>query len=206
MNLKKVLSMVSAFRDGDIETPIVLMGYYNPIYNYGAEQFFNDAEIAGVDGLIIVDLPPEENELQKIVANSNINFIYLVTPTTNEKRLPKVVKHASGFIYYVSVAGITGTKSATAQNVETALLRIRRHTNLPIAVGFGIKTPAQAAGIVKFADAAVVGSALVSCVARNLDKNGDPTSSCITAVLDLVAQLAEAIRTVPKFPEKKFAE
>ena len=206
VNLKKVISMVAAFRDGDIETPIVLMGYYNPIYIYGAEQFINDAEIAGVDGLIIVDLPPEENELQKLVEKSNINFIYLVTPTTNEKRLPKVVKHASGFIYYVSVAGITGTKSASAQNVESALLRIRRHTNLPVAVGFGIKTPAHAVGIVKFADAAVVGSALVSRVAKNLDSNGEPTSNCMTSVLDLVAQLAEAIRSVQKKPEKNFAK
>ena len=202
VNLKKVLSMVTAFRNGDNETPIVLMGYYNPIYIYGTEQFIHDAEAAGVDGLIIVDLPPEEDELQKIMGNSNISLIYLVTPTTNENRLPKVVKHATGFIYYVSVTGITGTKAASTQNVESGLLRIRQHTNLPIAVGFGIKTPTQAVGIAKFADAVVVGSALVSCVEKNLDENSNPTPGCMMAVLDLVAELAEAIRSISKTKNK----
>jgi tryptophan synthase alpha chain len=200
VNLETIFSMVKAFRKGDIETPLVLMGYFNPIYIYGVEKFISDAETAGVDGLIIVDLPPEENELLHVMENSNINFIYLVTPTTNNKRLPKVVKHASGFIYYVSVAGITGTKSASARNVKSALLRIRQYTNLPIAVGFGIKTPAQVVGIAKLADAAVVGSALVSCVAKNLDDNGRATSACKTAVLDLVAQLSGAVRSISKTP------
>ena len=196
VNLKTIFSMVEAFRKGNLETPLVLMGYYNPIYIYGVKKFISDAESVGVDGLIIVDLPPEENELLKVMEKSNINFIYLVTPTTNEQRLPKVVKHASGFIYYVSVAGITGTKSASAENVRSALFRIRKYTNLPIAVGFGIKTPAQARGIAQFADAAVVGSALVSCVEKNLDKNGRATSACETAVLELVAQLSGAVRSV----------
>ena len=172
INLKKIFSIVEIFRAEDAETPIVLMGYYNPIYIYGIERFVSDAEAAGVDGLIIVDLPPEEPEMLNVIENSRIQFIYLVTPTTNDERLPKVIKHASGFIYYVSVTGITGTKTASSEHVELALSRIRRYTDLPIAVGFGIKTPEQATKMAKYADAAVVGSALVSRSEDNLDANG----------------------------------
>ena len=198
INLKKIFSIVEIFRAEDAETPIVLMGYYNPIYIYGIEKFVSDAEAAGVDGLIIVDLPPEEPEMLNIMENSRIQLIYLITPTTNDERLPNIIKHASGFIYYVSVTGITGTKTASSEHVEIALSRIRRYTNLPIAVGFGIKTPEQAAKIAQYANAAVVGSALVSRVESNLDANGRPTSACVTAVLDFVGQISEGIRSISK--------
>jgi len=138
--------------------------------------------------------------------NSRIQFIYLITPTTNDERLPKVIKHASGFIYYVSVTGITGTKTASSEHVELALSRIRRYTDLPIAVGFGIKTPEQATKIAKYADAAVVGSALVSRVEENLDANGKPTSACVTAVLDFVGQISEGIRSISKNAQENAAE
>ena len=206
INLKKVFSIVEIFRTEDVETPIVLMGYYNPIYIYGIERFVSDAEAAGVDGLIVVDLPPEEPEMLKIIENSRIQFIYLITPTTKDERLPKVIKHASGFIYYVSVTGITGTKTASSEHVESALSRIRRYTDLPIAVGFGIKTPEQAKKIAEYADAAVVGSALVSRVEDNLDTNGKPTSGCVTAVLDFVGQISEGIRLISKNAQENTAE
>ena len=196
IDLKKIFSIVEIFRSEDTETPIVLMGYFNPIYIYGIEAFISDAESAGVDGLIIVDLPPEEPELLRIMENSSLQLIYLITPTTNDERLPKIIKHASGFIYYVSVTGITGTKTASSEHVELALSRIRRYTDLPIAVGFGIKTPEQATKMAKFADAAVVGSALVSRIKDNLDANGKPTSACVTAVLDFVGQISEGIRSI----------
>ena len=206
IDLKKIFSIVEIFRSEDTETPIVLMGYFNPIYIYGIEAFISDAEAAGVDGLIIVDLPPEEPEMLKIMENSRIQFIYLVTPTTNDERLPKVIKHASGFIYYVSVTGITGTKTASSEHVEIALSRIRRYTDLPIAVGFGIKTPEQAAKIAQYANAAVVGSALVSRVEENLDANGKATSACVTAVLDFVGQISESIRSISKNAQENAAE
>ena len=206
IDLKKILSIVENFRSEDTETPIVLMGYFNPIYIYGIEAFISDAESAGVDGLIIVDLPPEEPELLHIMENSSLQFIYLITPTTNDERLPKIIKHASGFIYYVSVTGITGTKTASSEHVELALSRIRRYTDLPIAVGFGIKTPEQAKKIAKYADAAVVGSALVSRVEDNLDANGKPTSACVTAVLDFVDQISEGIRSISKNAQENAAE
>ena len=206
IDLKKIFSIVEIFRSEDTETPIVLMGYFNPIYIYGIEAFISDAESAGVDGLIIVDLPPEEPELLHIMENSSLQFIYLITPTTNDERLPKIIKHASGFIYYVSVTGITGTKTASSEHVELALSRIRRYTDLPIAVGFGIKTPEQATKIAKYADAAVVGSALVSRVEDNLDVNGKPTSACVTAVLDFVGQISESIRSISKNAQENAAE
>jgi len=206
INLKKIFSIVEIFRAEDAETPIVLMGYYNPIYIYGIERFVSDAEAAGVDGLIIVDLPPEEPEMLNVIENSRIQFIYLVTPTTNDERLPKVLKHASGFIYYVSVTGITGTKTASSEHVELALSRIRRYTDLPIAVGFGIKTPEQATKMAKYADAAVVGSALVSRIKDNLDANGKPTSACVTAVLDFVGQISEGIRSISKNAQENATE
>jgi len=206
IDLKKIFSIVEIFRSEDTETPIVLMGYFNPIYIYGIEAFISDAESAGVDGLIIVDLPPEEPELLHIMENSSLQFIYLITPTTNDERLLKIIKHASGFIYYVSVTGITGTKTASSEHVELALSRIRRYTDLPIAVGFGIKTPEQATKIAKYADAAVVGSALVSRVEDNLDANGKPTSGCVTAVLDFVGQISEGIRSISKNAQENAAE
>ena len=206
IDLKKIFSIVEIFRSEDTETPIVLMGYFNPIYIYGIEAFISDAESAGVDGLIIVDLPPEEPELLHIMENSSLQFIYLITPTTNDERLPKIIKHASGFIYYVSVTGITGTKTASSEHVELALSRIRRYTDLPIAVGFGIKTPEQATKMAKHADAAVVGSALVSRIEDNLDANGKPTSACVTAVLDFVGQISEGIRSISKNAKENAAE
>ena len=206
IDLKKIFSIVEIFRSEDTETPIVLMGYFNPIYIYGIEAFISDAESAGVDGLIIVDLPPEEPELLHIMENSSLQFIYLITPTTNDERLPKIIKHASGFIYYVSVTGITGTKTASSEHVELALSQIRRYTDLPIAVGFGIKTPEQATKIAKYADAAVVGSALVSRIEDNLDANGKPTSACVTAVLDFVGQISEGIRSISKNAQENAAE
>lgn len=206
IDLKKIFSIVEIFRSEDTETPIVLMGYFNPIYIYGIEAFISDAESAGVDGLIIVDLPPEEPELLHIMENSSLQFIYLITPTTNDERLPKIIKHASGFIYYVSVTGITGTKTASSEHVELALSRIRRYTDLPIAVGFGIKTPEQATKMAKHADAAVVGSALVSRIEDNLDANGKPTSACVTAVLDFVGQISEGIRSISKNAQENATE
>ena len=206
IDLKKIFSIVEIFRSEDTETPIVLMGYFNPIYIYGIEAFISDAESAGVDGLIIVDLPPEEPELLHIMENSSLQFIYLITPTTNDERLPKIIKHASGFIYYVSVTGITGTKTASSEHVELALSRIRRYTDLPIAVGFGIKTPEQATKMAKYADAAVVGSALVSRIEDNLDANGKPTSACVTAILDFVSQISEGIRSISKNAQENAAE
>ena len=206
IDLKKIFSIVEIFRSEDTETPIVLMGYFNPIYIYGIETFISDAESAGVDGLIIVDLPPEEPELLHIMENSSLQFIYLITPTTNDERLPKIIKHASGFIYYVSVTGITGTKTASSEHVELALSRIRRYTDLPIAVGFGIKTPEQATKMAKYADAAVVGSALVSRIEDNLDANGKPTSACVTAVLDFVGQISEGIRSISKNAQENATE
>ena len=206
IDLEKIFSIVEIFRSEDTETPIVLMGYFNPIYIYGIEAFISDAESAGVDGLIIVDLPPEEPELLHIMENSSLQFIYLITPTTNDERLPKIIKHASGFIYYVSVTGITGTKTASSEHVELALSRIRRYTDLPIAVGFGIKTPEQATKMAKYADAAVVGSALVSRIEDNLDANGKPTSACVTAVLDFVGQISEGIRSISKNAQENATE
>jgi tryptophan synthase alpha chain len=206
IDLKKIFSIVEIFRSEDTETPIVLMGYFNPIYIYGIEAFISDAESAGVDGLIIVDLPPEEPELLHIMENSSLQFIYLITPTTNDERLLKIIKHASGFIYYVSVTGITGTKTASSEHVELALSLIRRYTDLPIAVGFGIKTPEQAAKMAKYADATVVGSALVSRIEDNLDANGKPTSACVTAVLDFVGQISEGICSISKNAQENAAE
>lgn len=187
MNLKKVLQMVRDFRNENDTTPIVLMGYYNPIYSYGVTQFVKDAQEAGVDGLIVVDLPPEEDEELCIPANqAGLNFIRLATPTTDEKRLPAVLNNTSGFIYYVSIAGITGTKTGQRTDIGQALHRIRQFSSLPIAVGFGIKTPLQAAKIAEIADAVVVGSALVEKIAA------DP-SKALQTIPALVGELAQAI-------------
>jgi len=195
-NMIKTLDLVRAFRAGDNQTPIILMGYFNPIYIYGIDKFVADAKAAGVDGFIIVDLPPEESEMREPLDAAGLDLIYLTAPTTNDNRLPDVVKHASGFIYYVSVTGITGTKSAAAADVGAALTRIRGHSDLPIAVGFGIKTPEQACEIAAIADAVVVGSALVNRIADNLE--GDPVAAVLGLVRDLAIGVAGGGKGSPR--------
>jgi tryptophan synthase alpha chain len=195
MTLKKTLAMVRAFRTGDATTPLVLMGYYNPIYIYGVEKFLTDAKSAGVDGLIIVDLPPEEDdELCLPAMRAGLNFIRLATPTTDDKRLPAVLANTSGFVYYVSITGITGSASADANVVGDAVARIKRHTKLPVCVGFGIRTPLAARGIAQHADGAVVGTALVDALRGSLDPEGRATAGTVGAVADLVASLALGVR------------
>jgi tryptophan synthase alpha chain len=195
MTLRGTLALVRGFRAGDAATPVVLMGYYNPIYRYGVPAFLADARDAGVDGLIVVDLPPEEDdELCTPSLEAGIDFIRLTAPTTDDARLPVVLDRASGFVYYVSIAGITGTKSAAISDIETAVARLRRHTTLPLAVGFGIRTPDQAASVARIADAAVVGTALVQRVAANLDGAGRAGPGLVDAVLADVGALAAGVR------------
>jgi tryptophan synthase alpha chain len=187
--------MVGEFRKGDDTTPLVLMGYYNPIYIYGVDKFLVDAKSAGVDGLIIVDLPPEEDaELCLPAMKAGLNFIRLATPTTDDKRLPAVLANTSGFVYYVSITGITGSASANTAVVGEAVARIKRHTKLPVCVGFGIRTPEAARGIAEKADGAVVGTALVDALAASLDATGHATAKTVTAVADLVSALAQGVR------------
>ena len=194
--MKKTLKMVKAFRQGDDDTPVVLMGYYNPIYVYGVARFLDDAKAAGVDGLIVVDLPPEEDgELCLPAMAANVNFIRLATPTTDDARAPKVFKNTSGFVYYVSVLGITGTKAPDLKSVAANVKRLRKHTTLPICVGFGVKTAEQARAIAQDADGVVVGSTLVSAVEKSLTKAGKATSKTPTAVHALVADIARGVRT-----------
>ncbi len=196
MTLRKTLAMVERFRARDADTPIVLMGYYNPIYSYGNEAFLADAVKAGVDGLILVDLPPEEDEeLCHPAIQSGLNWIRLTTPTTDEVRLPTVLANSSGFVYYVSILGITGTKSATGDAVREAVSRLKQHTNLPVAVGFGIKTADQAAEVAQVADAAVVGSAIVSAVADGLNGSAGSDRAAVDKPLELVRTLAAGVRT-----------
>lgn len=186
MDVKKTLQMAREFRKGDDKTPLVLMGYYNPIYSMGVDVFLKEAKESGVDGLIVVDLPPEEDaELCLPAKAAGVHFIRLVTPTTDGARLPTVLKNSSGFIYYVSVAGITGTKSAAGADIASAVARIKKQTNLPVAVGFGIKTPQQVAEIAAVADAAVVGSAIVQKIAEGEDAAG---------VLRFVSELASGLQ------------
>ena len=186
----KTLEMVRRFREEDSTTPIVLMGYYNPIYCYGVERFLTDAAKAGVDGLIVVDLPPEhDEELCQPAAQHGIDFIRLATPTTDAKRLPKVLANASGFIYYVSVAGVTGGSAPTPERLEGAVSQLREHTELPIAVGFGIRTAEQAAAIGRYSDAVVVGSALVDCI-----EHANTPDEAVERVHGLVSELAESVR------------
>ena len=193
--MKKTLKMLKAFRVGDNDTPVVLMGYYNPIYVYGVEKFLIDAKKAGADGLIIVDLPPEEDDELCIPAmNAGLNFIRLATPTTDDARAPKVFKNTSGFVYYVSVLGITGTKAPDLKSVKQNVNRLRKHTSLPICVGFGVKTAEQARVIAKDADGVVVGSALVSAVEKSLNKQGKATANTPKAVHDLVRDIAKGVR------------
>ena len=193
--LAATLAMVRAFRHDDGDTPVVLMGYYNPIYSYGTEKFATDAAGAGVDGLIVVDLPPEEDEeLRTPAAAAGIDLIRLTAPTSDEARLPVLMKGASGFVYYVSIAGITGTASADAASIDEAVARIRRLTTLPVAVGFGIKTAQQAAEVARIADAVVVGSAIVERIARGLDARGGGSPELAQSVLEFVAELSSGVR------------
>ncbi len=197
--LKATLEMVRMFRRGDDATPIVLMGYYNPIYIYGVARFLADAKTAGVDGLIVVDLPPEEDEELCLPAlKAGLNFIRLATPTTDDKRLPAVLANTSGFVYYVSITGITGSAAPDPGKVGSAVARIKRHTTLPVAVGFGVRTADQAAAIAASADGVVVGSALVSALKASLDQNDKATAKSVAAVTDLVAELACGVRAAAK--------
>jgi tryptophan synthase alpha chain len=194
-NLAKTLELVRDFRSCDIVTPVVLMGYYNPIYIYGVAHFLADAKAAGVDGLIVVDLPPEEDaELCLPALRAGLNFIRLATPTTDDKRLPAVLANTSGFVYYVSITGITGAAAPDAGLVVEAVRRIKRHTDLPVAVGFGVRDVASAAAIAQGAEAVVVGSALAEKVRLSLNAAGKATPATVAAVTALVAQLAAGVR------------
>ena len=197
--LRKTIAMVESFRKAGHDTPIVLMGYYNPIYAYGVKAFLTDARRVGIDGLIVVDLPPEEDEELCLPAlQAGVSFIRLATPTTDDKRLPKVLQNTSGFVYYVSVTRVTGGAIADYGAVGDAVARIKRHTDLPVAVGFGVKTAEDAATIARRADGVVVGSALVERVRLSLDDQGKATEKTVSAVTSLVSELAQGIRSVAK--------
>ena len=189
--LEKTLEMVADFRSQESDTPVILMGYYNPIYIYGVENFLNRAKQAGVDGLIIVDLPPEEDEELCLPAlKKGIHFIRLITPTTDDARIATVLANSSGFVYYVSITGITGTQSASERAVEQAITRLRHHTDLPIAVGFGVKTADNVADVTRHADAAVVGSAFINKISANLNDHGQANENLVPSVLTYVKELA----------------
>jgi tryptophan synthase alpha chain len=195
MTLKKTLALVRDFRAGDDATPIVLMGYYNPIYIYGVDKFVADAKAAGVDGLILVDLPAEEDaELCIPALAAGLNFIRLVPPTADDKRLSVVLENTSGFVYYVSITGITGAAAADITAVTEAVARIKRHTKLPVCVGFGIRTPEAARAVAENADGAVVGTALVDALRGSLDAEGRATAKTVGSVADVVAALARGVR------------
>lgn len=198
-DMKKTLSLVREFRKGDDATPIVLMGYYNPIYIYGVDRFLADAKAAGIDGLIVVDLPPEEDdELCLPALKAGLNFIRLATPTTDDRRLPAVLTNTSGFVYYVSITGITGAAAPDAGKVGPAVARIKKHTKLPVAVGFGVRDAARAKAIAEGADGVVVGSALVDALRASLDNNGKAGARTVPAVTELVSSLAEGVRAARK--------
>ncbi len=198
--LTKTLAMVGTFRKADDTTPVVLMGYYNPIYIYGVERFLADAISAGVDGLIVVDLPPEEDdELCLPALAAGLNFIRLATPTTDDRRLPAVLAHTSGFVYYVSITGITGAATPDPSRVNAAIARIKRHTKLPVAVGFGVRTAEHARAIAAGADGVVVGSALIDALKQSLDADNKATAKTATAVINLVAELAKGVRGARAF-------
>lgn len=195
ITLGKTLDLVQRFRENDDATPLVLMGYYNPIYIYGVERFLKDALEVGLDGMIVVDLPPEEDdELCRPALEAGLSFVRLAAPTTDEARLPAVLTNTSGFVYYISITGITGAAGAAAAATQVAMERLRRHTELPVAVGFGIKTPEQAAEIARVADAVVVGSALVTAIEEGLDDAGQATPACRDNVLALVCALGDGVR------------
>lgn len=194
-DMAKTLGLVRALRETDSDTPVVLMGYYNPIYIYGTDAFIKDAIEAGVDGLILVDLPPEEEgEFSLPAIEAGLNIIYLAAPTTTDERLPAVVRNASGFLYFVSITGITGTREVDADAVRDHVERIRKSTDIPIAVGFGIKNAEHAKSIAAVADAAVVGSAVVNVIAENLDENGQPMAGLTEKVLGFVGELADGVK------------
>ena len=194
--MTKTLALVRELRKEDDETPIVLMGYYNPIYVYGSDRFLADAKAAGVDGFIVVDLPPEEDEELCLPAlKAGLNFIRLATPTTDDKRLPTVLTNTSGFVYYVSVTGITGMAAPDTTKATAAVARIKRHTRLPVAVGFGVRTAEQARSIAEGADGVVVGSALVDALRQSLDENGKAGPGSVKAVTNLVSVLAQGVRS-----------
>ena len=193
--MQKTLAAVRAFRAGDATTPLVLMGYYNPIYIYGVERFLADAKAAGVDGLIIIDLPPEEDaELCLPAVKAGLNFIRLATPTTDDRRLPAVLANTSGFVYYVSITGITGSAAPDPSKVAEAVARIKRHTALPICVGFGVRTAEQARVIAQGADGVAVGTALVETLSKSLSPDGKPTPATAASVAGLVRELAKGVR------------
>ena len=194
-SMKRTLELVRRFREGDNETPIVLMGYYNPIYVYPTETFLDDARAAGVDGLIVVDVPPEADEEACLPARDRgIAFIRLATPTTNDKRLPQVLANASGFVYYVSITGITGAAAPVASDVHAQVAHIKRYTSLPVAVGLGVRTPEQAREIASGADGVVVGSALVTKLKDSLGPGNTAGPGTVAGVLDLVKSLSQALR------------
>ena len=195
----RTLDLVRRFRSGNTDTPVILMGYFNPIHTYGVARFLDDAREAGIDGLIVVDLPPEEDdELCLPALAKDLAFIRLATPTTDEKRLPAVLANTAGFVYYVSITGITGTATPNFDRVAEAVGRIRRHTDLPIVVGFGVRTGADAAAIARGADGVVVGSALVDALRGTLDDEGRPGGGTVEAVSALVRELAEGVRSAPR--------
>jgi tryptophan synthase alpha chain len=197
--LTKVLALVGDFRRGDATTPIVLMGYYNPIYIYGVARFLAEAKAAGVDGLIVVDLPPEEDrELCLPTLEAGLAFIRLATPTTDDKRLPAVLAHTSGFVYYVSITGITGAATPDYDQVAAAVRRIKSHTDLPVAVGFGVKNAQSAAAIAREADGVVVGSAIVEALRTSLDADNHATAKTVEAVTALVREIAEGVTSARK--------
>ena len=194
--LRKVLMMAAAFRAGDADTPLILMGYFNPIYSYGVDRFAADAVAAGVDGVIVVDLPPEvDAELRDPAVAAGLEVIRLATPTTDSVRLPRVLEGAGGFLYYVAVAGVTGTKRAAIGDIAAAVARLKAATQLPVAVGFGIRDPESAAAVARHADASVVGSAIVDRIAHGLDANGKPGPALIDEVLGFVGSLAAGVPT-----------
>jgi tryptophan synthase alpha chain len=197
--LAKTVAIVREFRKGDVRTPIVLMGYYNPIYVYGVDRFLTDATAAGVDGLIVVDLPPEEDsELCTPALRYGLNFIRLATPTTDDRRLPAVLANTSGFVYYVSVTGITGSSIGDYSKVAQAVARIKRHTPLPVAVGFGVKNAASAQAIAAHADGVVVGTALIDALTHSLDRYGQATAATVRAVADLAADIGSGVRAAER--------
>jgi tryptophan synthase alpha chain len=195
----KTLELVRRFREGDPDTPVILMGYFNPIYIHGVDRFLADAKAAGADGFIVVDLPPEMDEEFCLPAlAAGFAFIRLATPTTDDKRLPTVLRNTAGFVYYVSITGVTGTATPDFGRVAEAVSRIKRHTELPVVVGFGVKTGEHAAAVARGADGVVVGSAIVDAVARSLDAEGRATDRTVPAVTTLVGELAAGVRSSPK--------
>ena len=195
----KTLDLVRRFREADPDTPVILMGYFNPIYVHGVERFLSDARAAGVDGFIIVDLPPEtDDEFCLPALEAGFAFIRLATPTTDDKRLPAVLRNTAGFVYYVSITGVTGTATPDFARVQDSVARIKRHTALPVVVGFGVKSAAHAAAVARSADGVVVGSAIVDALARSLDDDGGATDRTVPAVTALVGELAQGVRSTVK--------